>query len=90
MYQISRSVMLQTIPFLKSSQPSLALLLRNQTLQNYLHMQELPLDSQQLECVIDTLYKFQHPSAPSEQAIKDQTTTSHLMIDWLSCYSQGS
>jgi hypothetical protein len=90
MYQISRSVIVQTIPFIKKSQPSIALLLRNQTLESYLHVLKLPLDQQQLECVIDTLYQFQQPTIRSEQALKDQTITSHLMMDWLNCYSQGS
>lgn len=89
MYQISRSTLQQTIPYLKKGQPNLALLLRNQTLESHLPIQTLELDSQELELVIDTLYEFQHPTAPSQQALKDQKVTSGLMIDWLSCYSQG-
>lgn len=90
MYQISRNTLQQTIPYLKRYQPSLALLLRNQTLENHLPIQVLNLESQDMELVIDTLYEFQRPTAPSQQALKDQKVTSDLMLDWLSCYSQGS
>ena len=89
MYQISRSTLQQTIPFLKKSQPSLALQLRNQTLENHQPTQVLSLNGHEVEMVIDTLYDFQNPSAPSKQAIEDQQVSGGLMVDWLSCYSQG-
>ena len=89
MYQVPRSSVQATIPFLKKAKPSLALELRNQALNHHTPVMALPLESSDMEFIIDTLYEYQNPNVPSTEALNNQSTTSVLMMDWLNSYSMG-